>query len=134
MYNDLSMVRLKALIDWSSINAGDIYCIAELYRQGDMSGAAEEMYLWALRGKEKAWGAEHTSTLDTVNNLGLFYAEQGKMVEAEEMYLVALRGYEKACGTEHLSVVRVVNNLCLLFIEQIRKQAFQPEEIVRDKF
>ena len=39
-----------------------MYCIAELYRQGDMSGAAEEMYLWELRGKEKAWGAEHTST------------------------------------------------------------------------
>ena len=72
--------------------------------------------------------------LDTVNNLGLLYAEQDKMAEAEEMYLAALRGYEKACGTEHLSVVRVVNNLCLLFIEQIWKPAFQPEEIVRDKF
>lgn len=61
--------RLKALIDWSSINAGDIYCIAELYQQGDMSGAAEETYLRALLGKEKAWGAEHTSTLDTRRTL-----------------------------------------------------------------
>ena len=38
----------------------------------------------ALRGYEKVWGAEHTLTLDTVNNLGILYAKQGKMVEAEE--------------------------------------------------
>jgi tetratricopeptide (TPR) repeat protein len=57
---------------------------------------AEEMYLRALRGFEKAWGAEHTSTLDTVNNLGNLYADQGKIAEAEEMYLRALRGKEKA--------------------------------------
>jgi tetratricopeptide (TPR) repeat protein len=33
------------------------------------------MYQRALQGKEKAWGLEHTSTLDTVNNLGAFYAD-----------------------------------------------------------
>jgi hypothetical protein len=53
------------------------------------------MYMRALRGKEKAWGAEHTSTLDTVNNLGNLYKSQGKMAEAEEMYMRALHGYEK---------------------------------------
>jgi hypothetical protein len=47
---------------------------------------AEEMYQRALQGYEKAWGPEHTSTLDTVNDLGLLYADQGKMDEAEEMY------------------------------------------------
>ena len=31
-------------------------------------------------------GPEHTSTLDTVNNLGNLYKNQGKMAEAEEMY------------------------------------------------
>src|SRR2546423_8025095 len=45
------------------------------------------MYLQALQGKEKALGAEHTSTLDTVNNLGNLYNNQGKMAEAEAMYL-----------------------------------------------
>jgi Tetratricopeptide repeat len=49
-----------------------------------------------LRGKEKAGGAEHTSTLDTVNNLGNLYKGQGKMAVAEEMLLRALQGYEKA--------------------------------------
>jgi len=36
---------------------------------------AEQMYQRALQGYEKAWGLEHTSTLDTVNNLGLLYAD-----------------------------------------------------------
>lgn len=56
--------RLEALIDWSSVNVGDLLYIAELYRQGDMSGAAEEMY---LQGKREGVGAEHTPTLDTIN-------------------------------------------------------------------
>ncbi len=47
---------------------------------------AENMYLRALTGYEKAWGPEHTSTLDTVNNLGNLYRDQGKMKEAEDMF------------------------------------------------
>jgi tetratricopeptide (TPR) repeat protein len=42
----------------------------------------EEMYQRALKGKEKALGVEHTSTLDTVNNLGSLYKDQGKLAEA----------------------------------------------------
>ena len=57
---------------------------------------AEEMYVRALRGYEEAWGVKHTSTLDTVNNLGALYWKQDKMKEAEEMYVRALRGYEEA--------------------------------------
>ncbi|SLM37270.1 nb-arc and tpr domain protein [Lasallia pustulata] len=57
---------------------------------------AEAMYRRALEGREKAWGPEHTSTLDTVNNLGNLYADQGKMAEAEAMYRRALESKEKA--------------------------------------
>jgi tetratricopeptide (TPR) repeat protein len=49
-----------------------------------------------LQGYEKAWGPDHASTLDMVNNLGLLYADQGKLDEAEKMYQQALQGYEKA--------------------------------------
>jgi hypothetical protein len=31
------------------------------------------MLLRALRGYEDAWGAKHTSTLDTINYLGILY-------------------------------------------------------------
>ena len=51
---------------------------------------------WALRGEEKALGAEHMSTPYTINNFGILYSNQGKMAEAEEMYVWALRGYKKA--------------------------------------
>jgi hypothetical protein len=57
---------------------------------------AEQTYIPALQGREKVCGPEHTSTLDTVHNLGLLYANQGKMVEAKKMYLRALQGYETA--------------------------------------
>jgi hypothetical protein len=50
------------------------------------------MYLRALQGKERALGAEHTSTLDTINNLGNLYNNQGKMTEAEAMYLRRYNG------------------------------------------
>jgi len=34
------------------------------------------MYQQALQGFEKAFGTEHTSTLKTVSNLGLLYAQE----------------------------------------------------------
>ncbi|KAL5375449.1 hypothetical protein PMIN06_012243 [Paraphaeosphaeria minitans] len=57
------------------------YLLAEEDRQ-----KAENMYQRALQGYEKAWGPEHTSTLDTVNNLGLLYAVLRRRDEAEKMY------------------------------------------------
>ncbi|RYO74329.1 hypothetical protein DL764_010854 [Monosporascus ibericus] len=73
------------------------------------------MYQRAVQGKEKALGPEHTSTLDTVNNLGLLYLDQGKLGEAEKMYQRALQGYEKALGPEHTSTLTTVNNLGNLY-------------------
>ena len=58
------------------------------------------MYNRALRGCEEALGPNHTSTLDTVNNLGLLYKDQGKLAEAEKMYDRALQGYEDALGPQ----------------------------------
>ena len=58
------------------------------------------MYQRALEGYEKAWGPDHTSTLDTVKNLGNLYADQGKRDKAEEMYQRALQGKEKALGPD----------------------------------
>ena len=43
------------------------------------------MYTRALQGKEEALGPKHTSTLDTVHNLGMLYKDQGKLAEAEAM-------------------------------------------------
>jgi hypothetical protein len=59
--------RLKLLCDWSMIEPDNLFYLAALYKQHDMNVEAEEMCVRALRGKEKAWGPEHTSTLDAVN-------------------------------------------------------------------
>ena len=75
------------------------------------------MYLRALVGKEKAWGPDHTSTLDTVNNLGNLYADLGRLDEAEKMYLRALVGKEKAWGPDHTSTLDTVNNLGNLYAD-----------------
>jgi tetratricopeptide (TPR) repeat protein len=80
------------------------------------------MYQRALAGKEKAWGPEHASTLDMVNNLGALYTDLGMLEEAEEMYQRALGGYEKALGvndvTTHIPALNTTENLGLLFERQ----------------
>jgi tetratricopeptide (TPR) repeat protein len=78
------------------------------------------MYNRALAGKEKALGPEHTSTLDTVNNLGVLYADQGRLEDAEMMYNRALAGYEKARGPEHTTTLDIINNLGLLYANKGR--------------
>ena len=50
-----------------------IHNLGYLYNDQGKMQEAEAMYRRALEGKEKAWGPEHTSTLDTVNNLGILY-------------------------------------------------------------
>jgi hypothetical protein len=76
----------------------------------------------ALKGKEKAWGPEHMSTVSTVNNLGAFYSDQGKLKEAEEMYQRALKGYEKLRGRDHLNTMAVADNLRRLLESRIRRK------------
>jgi TolA-binding protein len=73
--------------------------------------------LRALRGYEEVWGAKYTSTLDTVNNLGNLYLNQGKLKEAEEMYVRALRGKEEVWGRS-ASTLDTIYNLGNLYRDQ----------------
>jgi tetratricopeptide (TPR) repeat protein len=66
------------------------------------------MFDRALQGHEKALGAEHTSTLEIVNSLGIVYWDQGKFAKAEKMYDRVLQGYEKALGAEHPTTLKIV--------------------------
>ena len=72
---------------------------------------AEDMYMRTVRGYEKAWGAEYTSTLDTINNLGILYEDQTKMAEAEEMFVRALKGCGKAAVKDHPRTPKVAHSL-----------------------
>ncbi|CAG8982451.1 hypothetical protein HYALB_00013982 [Hymenoscyphus albidus] len=84
--------------------------LAMIFGDQDKLVEAEQMYQRALQGYKKALGPDHTSTLNTVNNLGNLYSDQGKLVEAEQMYQRALQGKEKALGPDHTSTLNTVNN------------------------
>ncbi|KAJ5611988.1 TPR repeat protein [Penicillium lagena] len=89
--------------------------IANLLRDQVLLLAAEKMYQCALAGKEKELGADHASTLETVNNLGILYRNQGRLEQAEQMYQRALAGREKALGADHMSTLRTVKNIGILY-------------------
>jgi tetratricopeptide (TPR) repeat protein len=110
--------RVAMFLSDEAEQAGECYHIADFLQSWEKSKEVENLYMQTLHGYEQAWGAEHTSTLAPINNLGLLYADQGKMTEAEEMYMRALRGYEKAWGAEHTSTLDTVNNLGNLYKNQ----------------
>ncbi|KAL2829086.1 hypothetical protein BJY01DRAFT_240744 [Aspergillus pseudoustus] len=91
-------------------NQGKLQEAEEMYQRAlagtEKALEAEKMYQRALAGTERALGPDHTSTLDTVNNLGILYKNQGKLQEAKEMYQRALEGYKKALGPDHTSTLR----------------------------
>lgn len=80
----------------------------------------EKMYQRTLSGKEKALGADHTSTLDTINNFGVLYSKQDMLEKAEQMYQRALAGFEKALGVDHMSTLETVDFLGVLYQNQGR--------------
>jgi tetratricopeptide (TPR) repeat protein len=63
-------------------------------------------------------GPDHTSILDTINNLGTLYFYQAKLAQAETMYQRALQGFEDALGSGHTATLDVVNNLGKLYAKQ----------------
>ena len=69
------------------------HAVGYLYEEQGKLRAAEDMYVRALAGDEKALEPEHTSTLTIVNSLGNLYLDQGKLREAEDMYIRALAPY-----------------------------------------
>ena len=89
--------------------------LANLFSDQGRTKEAEEMYMRALAGYEKAWGAEHTLTLRAVNNLGNLYSNQGRMKETEEMYMRALAGKEKVWGHEYKQPLDVRYNLAVMY-------------------
>ncbi|KAG7403952.1 Nephrocystin-3 [Fusarium oxysporum f. sp. raphani] len=107
-------VKIQSSEFWTNVAFGNLYA-----DQGRLD-KAEAMYDRALQGYEKALGPEHTSTLDTVNNLGLLYERQGRLDEAEAMFDRALQGYQKALGSEYTSTLDTVNNLGNLYRSQGR--------------
>jgi tetratricopeptide (TPR) repeat protein len=114
IYDGLAVGRREAVE--AAIQPQHLHLIGYLLQDDDKE-MAMKIYQRALGGKEKAWGLDHTSTLDTVNNLAVLYMRTNKYKEAEEMYMRALDGYEKALGLDHISTLDTVNNLGNLYAD-----------------
>ncbi|KAJ5908501.1 hypothetical protein N7495_001183 [Penicillium taxi] len=109
---------LEAIYDPTPDQLDQLLFTSQLLQDQIQLTTAEKMYMRALAGYEKALGSDHTSTLLTVNNLGLLYSDQGKLDEAEQMYMRALAGYEKALGPDHTWTLGSVHNLGNLYRDQ----------------
>ncbi|KAJ5897142.1 hypothetical protein N7504_007430 [Penicillium tannophilum] len=72
----------------------------------------------ALAEYDEALGPDHTSTLDTVNSIGILYFDQGKLREAEEILQRALAGYQKVLVLDHTSTLNTVNSIGILYSEK----------------
>ena len=115
----------EGVIEWDGLEWAWHSC-GNLFSDQGRLGEAEKMYDRALQGYEKAWGSDHTETLDTVNNLGNLYARQGRLEEAEKMYDRALQGYEKALGSTQvrtfMPALNTMENLAYLCAETDRRE------------
>jgi hypothetical protein len=72
------------------------------------------MYKWTLKGKEKALGLTHKTTLDTMYFFSGFYEEQGKYEEAEALMRRAVEGHQQTLGPEHPHTLDAVEQLAKL--------------------
>lgn len=95
-----------------------VFKIASLLRQQQHFASSELMHLRALAGFEKELGPKHSLTLDTINNLGVLYADQGELPKAEHVHLGALVSCERELGNQHSSTLDTLNNLGLVYTYQ----------------
>ena len=87
------------------------YQLGYLYSNQGKMKEAEDMYLRALAGKEKAWGSEHKQALDTRYNLGLLYKERSMFGKAVQQFELIVQGYTKLLGPEHSETVEALSQL-----------------------
>ncbi|KAF2167426.1 hypothetical protein M409DRAFT_36539 [Zasmidium cellare ATCC 36951] len=90
-----------------------------MYGKQSRFDEAEELLLNALRGYEALYGEDHGMTIMyPVINLGLLYAEQGRVVKADEMYQRALPARDRLPTERQEDVDRLGRQISRLRHEQ----------------
>jgi len=74
-------------------------------------------------------GAEHPSTLTSMNNLASTYADQGRWKEAEELFVQVMETRKRVFGVEHPSTLNSMNNLASTYADQGRWKEAEELEV-----
>jgi CHAT domain-containing protein/tetratricopeptide (TPR) repeat protein len=102
-----------------------IYIAVELYKN-KLYDQAEPLFQRVLAITEKSLGKDHLDVATSLNNLALFYKDQGKYDQAEPLYQRSLTIYEKSLGKDHPNVAAVLSNLAELYLLQRKYELAEP--------
>lgn len=80
--------------------------------------AEAERLLMAAIGRAEQFGKEDPRLAQTLNDLGVLYASQGKKVEAEPLFRRSLEIIRETIGPEHPNAVSPLRNLGILYATQ----------------
>lgn len=97
---------------------GNALYLAQLLKNQVWLVTAEQLYQRVLQEYEKTLDLNHTSILNTINNLGALYRDQKKLIEIEKIYQCALQEKEKTLDFNHTSILDTINNLDNLYSDQ----------------
>ena len=87
---------------------------------------AEPLHKRALAIREKVFGPNHPEVAQTLNNLGVLYANEGRYAEAEPLYKRALEIRIASYGADHLTTAETRQNLATLYYAQGRYDEAAP--------
>jgi tetratricopeptide (TPR) repeat protein len=87
---------------------------------------AQKWFKACLQMTEKRWGAEHSLTAKSLNNLALLYDAMGRYPEAEPLYVRSLSIYEQQLGADHPNTALSLNNLAALYYAMGRYAEAEP--------
>ena len=87
---------------------------------------AELMHVKALASRARVLGADHPSTVDSVNNLALCVDAQGKRAEAETMFRQALADRTRILGVDHPDTISSRNDLAICLGAQGKRAEQEP--------
>ena len=128
---DMGVRYTAAYAEWIAdpARAGDPYVPADLGQFLSDNGLyppAEPLLRRALAAYERVLGAEHPSTLGSVNNLAYLLERKGDYAGAQPLYERALAASERVLGPEHPSTLGSVNNLASLLVSKGDYAGAQP--------
>ncbi len=116
----VGLILLNLLVDTRASSWNLLQAARTLLRKPTRSPEAEPLYRRALASCVLVLGAEHPDTAQSLNNLALLYAREGRYEQAEALYRGALASCVLVLGAEHPDTAQSLNNLALLYAREGR--------------